>query len=155
MSEDGDKPLSVDSSDVDNLPETKDAALPDAQSLVNKATGYPVDDEEDVTEARERRVLDNLSTRNELLKAELDLRKQELELRLPYAKAAGVFVIAQVAIADLVFMGYGKAIDWHLPTEAIVAWLSATVVQVIGILYVITRNLFPNRDARPDAGKEG
>lgn len=33
---------------------------------------------------------------------------------------------------------------WQVPTAAIQAWLAATVVQVIGIVLVITRSLFPH-----------
>jgi len=31
-------------------------------------------------------------------------------------------------------------------TSAIQVWLAATVVQVIGIVYVVARRLLPNRD---------
>jgi hypothetical protein len=39
--------------------------------------------------------------------------------------------------------------DWHLSTAVIDVWLAATVVQVVGIVLVVTRNLFPDRDAKP------
>jgi hypothetical protein len=38
---------------------------------------------------------------------------------------------------------------WHLSTAVIDVWLAATVVQVVGIVLVVTRNLFPDRDGKP------
>jgi hypothetical protein len=54
---------------------------------------------------------------------------------------------AQVLVADSVFLIYGFGNDWHIPVEAIVAWLSATVIQVIAVGLVITKSLFPPRTA--------
>jgi hypothetical protein len=50
---------------------------------------------------------------------------------------------AQVMLADVVCLVYGFGNDWHIPPETIVAWLSATVVQVIAVGLVITKSLFP------------
>jgi hypothetical protein len=39
--------------------------------------------------------------------------------------------------------------DWDLPAGVIEVWLGATVVQVVGIVLIVTRHLFPNRDGKP------
>ncbi|HYM56121.1 MAG TPA: hypothetical protein VES97_12220 [Solirubrobacteraceae bacterium] len=49
----------------------------------------------------------------------------------------------QLVGADYVFYRYGHAESWKLPVEAIIGWLSATVVQVFIILRGLGRYLFP------------
>lgn len=77
-------------------------------------------------------------------------RREEHELRKTVAKSVYLATAAQVAIADVVFVVYawvGK--HWDIPAQAISAWLGATVVQVIAVLLVITRYLFPARRRKP------
>lgn len=79
----------------------------------------------------------------------LDHRRQVLKLRKRLARYAIRIVIAQLVMANLFFLIYlvANLVD---PNPAImVAWLSATVVEVIGILWVIARSLFPYRDKSP------
>ena len=71
--------------------------------------------------------------------------KQELRLRGIYATVAGLAVIAQ--LADWFFYRYAsEGVQWKVPNAVMAAWLAATVAQVVGVLLVITRNLFPKRD---------
>jgi len=81
--------------------------------------------------------------------------EQEVQLRGQYAKAAGGAVLLQIAIADYFFYRYADSseVDWNIPGPVILGWLGATVVQVIGILLVITRSLFPNKDKTEDKPK--
>ncbi|MFF0909726.1 hypothetical protein ACFWZW_03435 [Microbacterium enclense] len=76
----------------------------------------------------------------------LDQREQDMKLRERLANYAIWIVIIQVGVANLLFAFY----LWHNPYDpdapVMIAWLSATVVEVIGILWVIARNLFPYRD---------
>ena len=73
-------------------------------------------------------------------------RREEHELRKTVAKWVYLATAAQVAIADAVFLVYAwVGRDWDVPAQAISAWLGATVVQVIAVLLVITRYLFPAR----------
>jgi hypothetical protein len=83
--------------------------------------------------------------------------RQELLLRGSYASVAGGVVLVQMGIADWFFYKYASspAIDWDVPGPVILGWMSATVVQVVGILLVITRSLFPNHDKRDDGGSGG
>jgi hypothetical protein len=71
-------------------------------------------------------------------------RRHDLILR----KRIGIFAIAGVSaelvIANVVFVAYAWAGEhWKVPTVAINVWLGATVIQIFGILYVITNYLFP------------
>jgi len=78
---------------------------------------------------------DEIKTENERLK---------LTQRRTIARVAGLAAVAQVVCADVVFVVYAaRGVHWKIPTAAIDAWLAATVVQVIGIVLVITRSLFP------------
>jgi hypothetical protein len=68
----------------------------------------------------------------------------KLRLRRWIAIVAGTAALGQVVCADLVFIRYAShGMHWRVPAGAIEAWLAATVVQVIGIVLVITRSLFP------------
>jgi hypothetical protein len=65
------------------------------------------------------------------------------KMREKIAEWVSYAVGAQVVLADVVFLIYGFGNEWHVPPETIVAWLSATVVQVIAVGLVITKSLFP------------
>jgi glutathione S-transferase len=82
----------------------------------------------------------------------LKLRKlfaeQEHGLRQRYADWILWLLGAQFVIADLVFVAFAWAgRRWDLPPEVVEVWLVATVVQVVGVVAVVTRHLFPSRDA--------
>lgn len=90
--------------------------------------------------ARRKRRLELMSS------AELATESKRHDLRL--RKRVGTFAIvgvsAELIIANAVFFLYAwKGEHWKVPTGAINVWLGATVIQVIGILYVITNYLFP------------
>jgi hypothetical protein len=40
---------------------------------------------------------------------------------------------------------------WDLPPDVIEVWLVATVIQVVGVVAIVSRHLFPNRDGRAAA----
>ncbi len=75
-------------------------------------------------------------------------KKDDLKLRKIVARGALLVMLAQVVVADLVFMKYAQANGWKLEVGAIQAWLAATVVEVISVVLVITRYLFPEGGAR-------
>ncbi|MFF9562933.1 hypothetical protein ACF1AJ_06265 [Leifsonia sp. NPDC014704] len=90
-----------------------------------------------------------------LRQQEMKLKHQEqlLELRRTLAANATKIVIVQLLAANFFFAAY-LAFNIVRPEPAImVAWLSATVVEVIGILWVIARSLFPFRDKSPGGPK--
>jgi hypothetical protein len=67
--------------------------------------------------------------------------------RRQYAKWALIGLGSQLGIADVVFVIYGFYRSWNVPTEVMTSWLGATVVEVIGVVLVITRHLFPEDSA--------
>jgi hypothetical protein len=52
---------------------------------------------------------------------------------------------AQLLIANGVFITYAWAgWNWAVPGEVVQVWLGATFVQVVGVVLVITKSLFPS-----------
>lgn len=69
-----------------------------------------------------------------------------IRLKGPWAYALLGMMAVQVLIADIVFILYAwLGEDWDLPPGVIEIWLAATVVQLIGLVYVVTGSLFPDR----------
>ncbi|HXS47250.1 MAG TPA: hypothetical protein VN756_07285 [Solirubrobacterales bacterium] len=96
--------------------------------------------------------LQHLTERNQAQEIELRRRfaEQEYELRRTYARWIIVLLGAQFLLADAVFVAFAWAgKHWDLSTAVIDAWLAATVIQVVGIVLVVTRNLFPDGDGKP------
>jgi hypothetical protein len=55
-------------------------------------------------------------------------------------------------VADAVFVAFAWAgKHWDLPPDVIEVWLVATVVRVVGVVAIVSRHLFPNRDGRAAA----
>jgi hypothetical protein len=78
--------------------------------------------------------------------------EQEHGLRQSYADWILRILGAQFLIADVVFVAFAWAgRRWDLPPGVIEVWLAATVVQMLGVVAVVTRHLFPSRDGRPAA----
>lgn len=88
------------------------------------------------------------SPKEELSKSSLKLRdrRQNMRLRMQLAWFAIIVVSVQLAVANVFFGHYLLNVD-EVDTTVMVAWLSATVVEVIGIVVIIARNLFPSAKA--------
>jgi hypothetical protein len=58
-------------------------------------------------------------------------------------------MVAQIVIANVVFIVYALTKGASLPVGALQAWLASTVIQVVGVVIIITQYLFPapGRDA--------
>jgi hypothetical protein len=84
---------------------------------------------------------------------DLELRQlfaeQEHGLRQSYGDWLLWLLGAQFLVADAVFVAFAWAgKHWDLPPDVIEVWLVATVVQVVGVVAIVSRHLFPNRDGR-------
>lgn len=79
--------------------------------------------------------------------------RQEIELRRNYARGLLIILTIQIAVADAVFWIFAEVGEqWRLSDGVIQIWLAAAVVQVIGVVTVVTRHLFPRRDGKPANG---
>jgi hypothetical protein len=89
-----------------------------------------------------------LPTNAELARQE---KQQDIALKKTYARNLLRLMYGQVLVANVVFIVYAWAgKDWAIDPSVMHFWLTATVVQIIGVVYVVTRYLFPRRDA-PEA----
>lgn len=82
---------------------------------------------------------------------ELERSEKASNVRLRKIVGYGMLSLmaAQVVLADGVFLKYAGRVGWgNLEVGAIQAWLAATVIQVVGVVTVITKSLFPAKGAR-------
>jgi cytochrome c-type biogenesis protein CcmH/NrfG len=84
-----------------------------------------------------------LETEVETLREELASEVQNRKLRYPVAIGALTLMVVQVAISNAIFGWYGDTNAWDIPSVAISAWMGTTVVEVIGVVLVVTNYLFP------------
>lgn len=73
-------------------------------------------------------------------------RQQDIGLKRLYAKAMLAGLGLQVALADAGFFYYQVVQGGRIPADVLEVWLGATVVEVVSVVLVITRYLFPQRD---------
>ena len=93
--------------------------------------------------------------RIEKLKA--DREEQSNKLREKVATKSLKFVTWQLVVTNVVVFGYVFFSFWFnhsVPSNVMVAWMTSTFGEIIGILWVITRSLFPFNDAYRDRGGE-
>jgi len=72
---------------------------------------------------------------------------QDIGLKRIYGRYLLLGLGAQVVVADVIFGLYAwKGVHWDVDATVMQTWLAATVVEVVGVVLVITRYLFPRRD---------
>jgi|ERR1700684_95077 len=92
--------------------------------------------------------LRHLPQRNQAQEIELKRKsaEQEYELRRMYARGILWLLCVEMVVANAVFVAFAWAGEqWKLEPAVIDVWLGATVVQVVGVVLVVTRHLFPER----------
>jgi hypothetical protein len=73
--------------------------------------------------------------------------QQDLELKKRYGRWLLWLVTAQLVVADLLFTLYFiVGAHWDPPEGVMYAWLTTTLVELVGVVTVVTRYLFPRRD---------
>lgn len=84
-------------------------------------------------------------------------REQENQLRKEVATWSLWFVLTQLVITNTTIVAYivtMLVLKQYVPTEVLITWLSSTIVEIIGILWVIARSLFPFHDRHRDTKGE-
>jgi hypothetical protein len=70
--------------------------------------------------------------------------KSDLKLRERYANVLLIALAIQLFVADGVFFLYACfGVSWKISEPIIGAWLGAAVIQVVGVVLVVTKSLFP------------
>jgi hypothetical protein len=130
--------------DEEQVPSRRDAEQPLIAALERML------DEGKAQEAAEMPVeYRHLEERLKLLQIKLKRKyaKQEIELRRKYAWALLAILTAQIVIADAVFTVFADVgRRWRLSDGVIQIWLAATVIEIVGVVTVVTRHLFPGRN---------
>lgn len=103
----------------------------------------------------EKAQLLEIELKKESSEQEIELRKeyatQEIELRQTYAKGLLALLAVELVFVNVIFWKYAAIGEhWNVPIGVIQIWLGATVVQVVGVVAIVTRYLFPRRDRQPD-----
>jgi hypothetical protein len=73
-------------------------------------------------------------------------KKQDLELKAIYGYLLLALVLLQIVVADVIFIVYARHKKWDVDPNVMKFWLAATVVEVIGMVTIVVRYLFPRRD---------
>lgn len=70
----------------------------------------------------------------------------DLTQRLRYAKNLLRLMSAQLAFSNVVFVVYAWAgLGWKIPATVISGYLAAMVIELVGLVYVVTRYLFASQ----------
>lgn len=78
-------------------------------------------------------------------RVKLDDLRQLTRLKRIYGFGLLGLMGLQLIVVNVVFALYAwKGYDWHPPDGVVQVWLSATFVQIVSVVYVITRSLFPS-----------
>ncbi|RFZ49356.1 hypothetical protein MSS2_04253 [Mycobacterium marinum] len=76
---------------------------------------------------------------------QLKEQRSNFNFRRIYAFVLLFAMIAQVGIADYFFWRYMRAYEFKVPEQSMSVWIGAAVVQLIGLVVIITKYLFPNK----------
>jgi hypothetical protein len=70
--------------------------------------------------------------------------EQLIKLKRFYGRGILLLMTVQLVVVNAVFVTYAKCgYDWHPPEGVVQIWLTATFVQIVSVVVVITRSLFP------------
>lgn len=92
----------------------------------------------------------------EKLEQKAERLKSENKIRARLGNAAIALVSGQLIVCDVAIFMYGLATVLNggvVPTQVVIGWMTATLVEVIGILWVIARSLYPMHDDGPKKNK--
>ncbi len=98
-----------------------------------------------VAEAEEKPELTLTQDEAEQLRRGQEFRRgeQDIRNRRRIANWAIGGMVFQLIVANAVFIAYALTMGSKLDVGALQVWLAATVVQIIGVVLVITQYLFP------------
>lgn len=68
--------------------------------------------------------------------------EQNVQLRGLIAKWAMIGAGIQLGVADLAFMFYGFWSGWAIDQSVMITWLTASVLEVIGVVVIVANSLY-------------
>jgi hypothetical protein len=79
--------------------------------------------------------------------------QQSTRHRRPYARSILVGLAIQVVIVDVMFAAYAiKGAHWAIPAATMNVWIGAGAIQVIGVVFCVTRLFPPGRSHQSVSG---
>ncbi|WP_284850256.1 hypothetical protein [Corynebacterium rhinophilum] len=140
----------------ENSPKTKKPSAPELENTapdsdyLQDADGLTSDYDDDTsTEAQ----LNAVKLRRE--KTYLKNQQQNLDLRRKIAGHSTWAVAIQMVLTNLIFIIYMFAVSFRPESEVMIAWMSSTVVQIVGIALVVAKGIFPQRSGSRMQDEEG
>lgn len=121
-----------------------------AESLADSA-----DEDTETADKYNRQRRENAKLRK--LEAKTARQEQENKLRVDVATRIVEFVAGQLILTNMMIWTYFLVMlarAQTIPSEVIIAWLSSTIVEILGLLWVIARSLFPFKDKYRDMRNE-
>lgn len=85
----------------------------------------------------------------------LENQRQNLSLRKLIAQVSMWAVGLQMFLTNVTFIGYMNAVSYRPESEVMIAWMSSTVVQIVGIALVVAKGIFPQRSGSGMQDEEG
>jgi len=87
-------------------------------------------------------------------KLEGDDLEQLIELKRFYGRWILIMMAAQLIVVNAGFMIYSwKGFDWAPPDGVVQVWLTATFVQIVSVVVVITKSLFPGGNSEEPSAR--
>lgn len=80
--------------------------------------------------------------------------KDENKLRRRLGTTAIVVVVIQLFICDAFVLLYGlycKSNGWEIPPQVVISWMASTIVEIVGLLLVMAKSLFPVNGKRDES----
>jgi hypothetical protein len=75
-----------------------------------------------------------------------------IKLKRFYGRSVLVLMAVQLAVVNAGFLFYSwKGYDWQPPDGVVQVWLTATFVQIVSVVVVITKSLFPGGKSEGEA----
>lgn len=92
-----------------------------------------------------------------IAQSKAERKEQENKLRVSVATRIVSFVAGQLVLTNMMIWIYFivmLARNQTIPSAVIISWLGSTIVEILGLLWVVARSLFPFRDKHRDIQNE-
>lgn len=132
---------------VARRPESQSELVPgnqDASGAERKPEAAEIESTAESAAASPSSSLKKLSAKERIDEAAATDAEQSFKLRRRYARSLLIGLGIQILAVDGIFLLYAyKGAHWAIPAATMNVWIAATVVQVVGVVAIVSRYLFP------------
>lgn len=72
----------------------------------------------------------------------LNDHKNQVSMRTAFGYVIIIALVLQLASVNVLFWRYGEVRNWAVPDRVMLGWFTSTIVQVVGVAYVVAEHLF-------------